>query len=471
MPDTILTKSLFADTKEDVIAGISANLTGAHQTLSLQRNRLVQAWSLAISAKYAWDFFWLLYGLSSSGWDLTFFADRWPRIWIVTRFLMIFPLLSFTFSRQEKDSCGVPSKRLTVFGTALVILFGFFLRLYAATALHCSEFEVFYAGLHFEGAELRLDAFRPVFYPFLQYASWMILERVDGFRAIPQALIEGNIAARYPSSWIFASRMLSVVMSTISLVLIWIVTRNLFGEKAGFWATLLHAVNYYVVTGPDSRSHDENPAILFLLASVAVLTREGKRTKEQGRHFPRLVLSGALSGLSFISRSPMLIYSSSLTGFIWWSEGISSVGYFLLGFFPVLFLEGLAELLIRGSFLGGVLEFLRFNIIAGHASDWGTNPWYEYILLVSVAVGLVVYLLPFGVEKDSKSILLGFLILPFLAAFSVVPHKEHRYVSPIFPFIHILIGKALSKLNRKHPSVLAAVAHTVIHGIAMIVFW
>jgi len=384
---------------------------------------------------------------------------------------MIFPLLSSIFSQQKKDSSGVPDRRLIIFGVALAILSGFFLRLYAATTLHCTEFEVFYAGIHFEGAELRLDAFRPVFYPFLQYASWIMLERLDGFRSIPQALIEGNIAARYPSSWIFASRMLSVVMSTVSLVLIWIVTKNLFGEKAGFWATLLHAVNHYVVTGPDSRAHDENPAILFLLASVAVLTRESKKAEEKGGRIPRLLLSGALSGLSFVSRSPMLIYSSSLTAFIWWSEGISSVGYFLLGFFPILFLEGLAELLIRGSFLGGVFEFLRFNIIAGHASDWGTSPWYEYILLVLVVVGLVVYLLPLGVEKDSKSLLLGLMILPFLAAFSVVPHKEHRFVSPIFPFIHILIGNALSKLDRKHPSVLAAVAHTVIHGIAMIVFW
>ncbi len=365
----------------------------------------------------------------------------------------------------------MPNGRLAVFGTVPVIVLGFFLRLYAATVLHCTEFEVFYAGLHFEGAELRLDAFRPVLYPFLQYASWLILERVGGFKLIPQALTEGNIAARYPSSWIFASRMLSVGMSTISLILIWIIARNLFGEKAGFWAALLHAVNHYVVTGPDSRSHDENPAILFLLASIAVLTKKSKNVEEQEGRISRLAISGALSGLSFVSRSPMLIYSCSLSVFLWCLEGVSAVGYFLLGFFPILFIEGLAEFLIRGSFLGGMFEFLRFNIIAGHASEWGTSPWYEYVLLVLTTVGLVIYLLPLGVEKDSSTKLLGLMIIPFLLAFSFVPHKEHRYVSPIFPFIHILIGNAISKIDGKHPSILAAVIHTVVYGIVMIVFW
>ena len=432
---------------------------------------MVQAWFLMVSARYVWDFAWLLYDLSLKGWDPTYLMARWPRFWMVTRFLMTFLILKHAFSPQRRDYAGLPDLRLTNYHVAFVILLGLLLRLYAATELHPTEFEVFYAGLHYEGAELKLDAFRPILYPYLQYVSWLFFDRVHGFASIPRALTEGNVAARYPTSWIFSSRMLSVLMSTIALGFVWVTTKNLFGERAGFWATLLHAVNYYVVTGPDSRSHDENPAMLFLLASVAVLTRDGGKWMGRGGRISRLVFSGALLGLSFASRSPMLIYASSLTVFLWWGGGFSSAGYFLLGFFPVLFLEGLAEFLIRGRFLGGVFEFLRFNIIAGHASEWGTSPWYHYVLVVWAAIGLVLYFLPFGIEKDSRSVLLSLMILPFLAVFSVVPHKEDRYISPIIPFIHIVIGNALSKLDRKHPEALAAVTYTVVYGIMMIVFW
>ena len=431
----------------------------------------MKAWFLLVSSRYVWDFFHLLYNLSLSGWDLTYLVVRWPRIWIMSSFLIALPVLNLAFSGKLKDLHRMNGGRTAVIGVMFAILSGFFLRLYAATALHPTEFEVFYAGLHFEDAELKLDAFRPVLYPYLQYASWILLGRVHGFETIPQALTEGNIANRYPSSWIFASRMLSVFMSTISLSLVWITTRNLFGERAGFWATLLHSVNLYVVTGPDSRSHDENPGILFLLASVAILTSTiEKRDGRRGRA-TKLVLSGVFSGLSFASRSPMLIYVSSLTAFLWWSGGVSSVKYFVLGLFPVLFLEGLAEFVITGGFLGGVFEFLRFNIIAGHASEWGTSPWYHYVLLVSLIVGVVLYFLPMGIEKDSRSVLLGLLILPFLTAFSLVPHKEDRYISPIIPFIHILIGNALSKMDKKYPEVLATAIHAVIYGVIMVVFW
>lgn len=432
---------------------------------------IVRIWFLVVSARYVWDLFKLLRDLSMSGWDLIYFTARWPRIWIVTRFLMIFPLLNLVFSQREKDYSRSPSGRLLTLGTVSVIVLGFGLRVYAATSMHGSVYEVFYAGLHFEGAEMRLDAFRPVLYPFLQYASWIIIDSVYGYGPFPKALTEGTVAGRFPHSWIFASRMLSTVLSTISLGLIWVVARNLFGERAGFWATLLHAVNHYVVTGPDSRAHDENPGTLFLLASVAVLTRKSKMDdKRDGRVF-NLFFSGVLSGLSFASRSPMFIFTSSLATFLLWNEGVSSTGYFLLGFVLILFLEGLAEFIIRGVFLGGVFQFLNFNILAGHASDFGTSPWYDYILLVFTVVGLVFYLLPFGIEKDSRSVLLGLLVFPFLAAFSAVSHKEHRYVSPIFPFIHILIGNALSKMDKKRAEVLAAALHTAVYGITMIILW
>lgn len=431
----------------------------------------MKAWFLIVSTRYVWDFFYLLYDLSLKGWNLAYLTVRWPRIWIITSFLVTLPVLNLVFSEKMRDLQRVNGERNTVIGTIFVILLGFLLRLYAATALHPTEFEVFYAGLHFEDAELKLDAFRPVLYPYLQYASWILLERVHGFETIPQALTEGNIANRYPSSWIFASRILSVFMSTISLILVWVTTKNLFGEKAGFWATLLHSVNYYLITGPDSRSHDENPAILFLLVSVAILTSNTQRGDRRDVQTSRLVLSGVFSGLSFASRSPMLIYASSLTLFSWWSGGVSSAKRFLLGLLPVLLLEGLTEFVVTGGFLGGVFEFLRFNIIAGHASEWGTSPWYHYVLLVWSIAGLVLYFLPLGIEEDSRSFLLVLLIIPFLAAFSLVPHKENRYISPIIPFIHILLGNALSKVGRRYPEVLATVIHTVMYGIFMVIFW
>lgn len=94
-------------------------------------------------------------------------------------------------------------------------------------------------------------------------------------------------------------------------------------------------------------------------------------------------------------------------------------------------------------------NFLKLNIFHGVADFYGSHPWHWYL-----SQGFVVVMgphLPFFLHGCSLAfsryrVLLAAVIWT-LAVYSLLPHKEFRFIYPVLPFCMVFCGKSLAHLK------------------------
>ncbi|KFK25717.1 hypothetical protein AALP_AA8G150500 [Arabis alpina] len=113
----------------------------------------------------------------------------------------------------------------------------------------------------------------------------------------------------------------------------------------------------------------------------------------------------------------------------------------------VLGLTCLLDRLMYGSWVIVPLNFLKFNFLSSGGDYYGTHPWHWYF-----TQGFLVMLFTFtpfsiaGMVK-SKNQKLSVLILWVLALYSVLGHKEFRFVLPVLPIALIFSGYAFAQME------------------------
>jgi phosphatidylinositol glycan class B len=100
-----------------------------------------------------------------------------------------------------------------------------------------------------------------------------------------------------------------------------------------------------------------------------------------------------------------------------------------------------------GSWVIVPLNFLKFNFLSSGGDYYGTHPWHWYF-----TQGFLVMLFTFtpfsiaGIIK-SKNQKLSALILWVLAIYSILGHKEFRFVLPVLPIALIFSGYAFAQME------------------------
>lgn len=114
----------------------------------------------------------------------------------------------------------------------------------------------------------------------------------------------------------------------------------------------------------------------------------------------------------------------------------------------VLGLTLLLDCLMYGSWVFVPLNFLKFNFLSSGGDYYGTHPWHWYFTQ-GFTVMLLTFL-PFVVSGIvmSKEWKLSGLIAWILGIYSVLGHKEFRFVLPVLPIALMFSGYALAKLGR-----------------------
>jgi len=92
-------------------------------------------------------------------------------------------------------------------------------------------------------------------------------------------------------------------------------------------------------------------------------------------------------------------------------------------------------------------EVLYFNTILNKSSDWGTSPflWYFYSALPR-ALGPAVLLIPVGLFLDLRLLRLIIPSLLFVFIYSLLPHKELRFVIYAVPILNVASARAADYL-------------------------
>ncbi|KAK6942377.1 GPI mannosyltransferase [Dillenia turbinata] len=118
----------------------------------------------------------------------------------------------------------------------------------------------------------------------------------------------------------------------------------------------------------------------------------------------------------------------------------------------VLALTSLLDRLMYGSWIFVPFNFLKFNFLSSGGDYYGTHPWHWYL-----SQGFVVMLfsfLPFSISGMimSKQWKLAALIGWVLGLYSVLGHKEFRFVLPVLPIALLFSGYFLAALGSSNIS-------------------
>ncbi|VDN84789.1 unnamed protein product [Brugia pahangi] len=112
---------------------------------------------------------------------------------------------------------------------------------------------------------------------------------------------------------------------------------------------------------------------------------------------------------------------------------------------PVLFLATILDSVAYGKLTFTIWNFIRFNVLEGGSSHFGSHPWHWFLsqgLPAVLAVHLVPILWGMVVAIRNHSIPFVFFCVPalYITIHSFIAHKEHRFLLPIIPLLCLFAG-------------------------------
>lgn len=112
---------------------------------------------------------------------------------------------------------------------------------------------------------------------------------------------------------------------------------------------------------------------------------------------------------------------------------------------PVLFLVTILDSVAYGKLTFTAWNFIRFNVLEGGSSHFGSHPWHWFISQGLPAV-LTIHLIPIfwgmliAVRKRSIPFVFFYVPALYITIHSLIAHKEHRFLLPIIPFLCLFAG-------------------------------
>jgi len=198
------------------------------------------------------------------------------------------------------------------------------------------------------------------------------------------------------------------------------------------------------------RFTSENLAGLALVSALVLTDRDDASPR-------RDTAAGALLGLSFVFRVQMVVACAAVLAWVV-RRGPAKGGWaraarMTTAATAVVAAGALVDAWFYGAWVFTPWEYVRANIMQGVASSFGTSPWYAYVLWVPLwtapPLGLGIALLTLvGLATDRGSVWTWALVA-FVAAHSLVPHKELRFLLPLLYVLPVVLARGADALARR----------------------
>ena len=111
---------------------------------------------------------------------------------------------------------------------------------------------------------------------------------------------------------------------------------------------------------------------------------------------------------------------------------------------------GAVDHLTWGSPFHSARQYLRFNLVQGRSSDFGTSPFFHYVVALITAEGLtIVPLVALTIVGARGRAAIPLIALAFFLVHSFIPHKELRFIFPIIPLLCAQAALGLDRLGAR----------------------
>lgn len=251
-------------------------------------------------------------------------------------------------------------------------------------------------------------------------------------------------------------RSIAVVLSTLSLAVVWVGyrwgSRVLGGFRAGLIVAMVCAVWYDVVYyGP--RTLNEVVAAHLLVLGLYLAYWADPQLRERVRLSGAGLLLGAVVGLR-IQIAPAVLVALVILGL---RLGRRQWLLILLGAAVAFLVFGFVDAFTAGYPFSSYVQYVRINLQEGKSASFGALPWRWYGFALVLHVG---WLLPFSMIGARRSPFLAVVAATVILTHNVLGHKEYRFVYPAVVLLIVLGGFGVAEVvrqleSRTQPSVRA----------------
>ncbi|KAK6235957.1 hypothetical protein SCA6_011294 [Theobroma cacao] len=244
-----------------------------------------------------------------------------------------------------------------------------------------------------------------------------------------------------------APRLLQSIFSAVGDLYLYKLSRVLFGDGVAKWALFSQLANWFNFFCFNRTLSNSLETVLTLVGLYywPCMRSSSNKVPSDSRKWGLAVAALACairptSAITWVYVGLLELYlTRARLRFIFME--LIPIGTLVLGFMC------LVDCLLYGSWVLAPLNFLKFNFLSSGGDYYGNHKWHWYF-----TQGFTVMLfsfLPFclaGIIK-SKNWKLSGLIVWVLGLYSILGHKEFRFVLPVLPISLILSGYSLAALE------------------------
>lgn len=316
-----------------------------------------------------------------------------------------------------------------------------------------------------------------VFYIYCAYKSCGYLQEDEHYQIIEFANYKLGTVPAHKLAWEFAAKIRSGLQPLISYLII--SGLKLIGINDGYDITFIHraitglfsvylihkfisAYKKYIVSALKEvylitsfllwflpyiniRFSSENLSGLMLICALTFLEKSNLCRRNAATIF-----TGGVLGLAALFRYQSFI---CIAGIFFWllfvkKVKLGKVMLLLVGIVSILLLGIFIDFWLYGTWTLTAVNYFYMNIVKGVASNFGTEPFYQYLIYILEAPGLLgililisFILLTIYYPKN----LIVWVCYPFLLVHTIIPHKELRFLFPLVNLCPLILIIGLQK--------------------------